>query len=76
MKKLSLPSNPLTLLAAAILAGCSSTSASPDVASGIRTSLDRADLKGVSVSQDQSKGIVTLGGQVGSENDEFRSLSE
>jgi hyperosmotically inducible protein len=59
----------LALLAAGILAGCSSTAAkSPDVSDSIRKSLDEAGFKSVSVSQDRDKGIVTLSGQVASEN--------
>ena len=59
----------LVLFAAGILAGCSTTGAkSPDVSDNIRKSLDQAGFKNVSVSQDRDKGIVTLGGQVASEN--------
>ena len=57
----------LTLLAAGILAGCSGPAASPDVAGSIQKSLDQAGLKNVSVSQDRDKGVVTLGGQVASD---------
>jgi hyperosmotically inducible protein len=59
----------LAVLAAAILAGCSTTVAkSPDISDSIRKSLDESGFKTVSVSQDRDKGIVTLGGQVASEN--------
>jgi len=58
----------LSLLAVAaigILAGCSaSPTKSADVSRGIRSSLDQAGLKGVSVTQDHDKGLVTLGGRV------------
>ena len=64
----------LALLAVGILAGCSGTAASPDVSASIRKSLDQAGFKGVTVSQDRDKGIVTLGGQTASEND--RSQAE
>jgi hyperosmotically inducible protein len=64
----------LTLLAVGILAGCSDTSQkSPDVSTSIRAALDQANLKSVSVSQDRDKGIVTLGGQVASENDKAQA---
>jgi len=47
------------------LAGCSNTSAqAPDVSGSIRTSLDQAGLKDVSVAQDRDKSVVTLGGHV------------
>jgi hyperosmotically inducible periplasmic protein len=51
------------------LAGCSNGPAkSPDVADAIRKNLDQATLGDVSVSQDRDKGVVTLGGHVGSES--------
>ena len=66
----------LTLLAVAALVGCSGTTQkSPDVADSIRTALDQAGLKDVSISQDRDKGIVTLGGQVGSDNDKAQAES-
>jgi len=75
MKKFKLSVAMLTLFAVAALGGCSGTAASPDVADGIRKSLDQAGLKDVSVSQDRDKGVVTLGGQVGSENDKAQAES-
>jgi len=66
----------LTLLAVGTLAGCSGTPRkSPDVSDSIRKSLDQAGFKDVSVSQDRDKGIVTLGGQVASENDKAQAES-
>ena len=56
----------LSLLAVVVvgtLAGCSTTSTkAADVSDSIRTSLDQAGLKDVSVSQDRDMGVVTLGG--------------
>jgi hyperosmotically inducible protein len=75
MKKLRLSVAMLTLVAVGALAGCSGTAASPDVSESIRKSLDRAGFKDVSVSQDREKGVVTLGGQVGSENDKSEAES-
>jgi hyperosmotically inducible periplasmic protein len=76
MKKIRLSVAMLTLLAAVILTGCSQTSTkSPDVADNIRKSLDLAGLKDISVSQDRNKGIVTLNGQVASENDKSEAES-
>jgi len=63
----------ITLFAAGILAGCSGTSASPDVAGSIRKSLDEAEFKDISVSQDREKGIVTLSGKAVSENDKSQA---
>jgi len=56
------------------LSGCSAgPSKSPDVAGGIRTALDQAGLKSVSVSQDRDKGVVSLTGQVPSDSDKAQA---
>jgi hyperosmotically inducible protein len=56
------------------MAACSGTAQkSPVVSDSIRTALDQADLKDVSVSQDRDKGIVTLGGQVATESEKTRA---
>jgi hyperosmotically inducible periplasmic protein len=74
MKTLKLSAIMVTLFAAGILAGCSATSAkSPDVNDSIRKSLDQAGLKDTTVSQDRDKGIVTLGGQVTSEDEKSQA---
>ena len=66
----------LAFVVLGVLSGCSATSAkSPDVSSSIRSSLDRAGLKDVSVSQDRDKGVVTLEGQVASEADKSQAES-
>jgi hyperosmotically inducible protein len=58
----------IVALIAAALAGCSAAPPkTPDVADSIRKSLDTANLKDVSVSQDRDKGVVTLGGHVPAE---------
>jgi osmotically-inducible protein OsmY len=58
----------------ATLAGCSAVSTkSADVSGSIRTSLDQAGLKDVSVSQDRDKGVVTLGGHVPGERDKSQA---
>jgi hyperosmotically inducible periplasmic protein len=76
MKKLRLSVVMVVLLAVGILAGCSQTATkSPDVSDSIRKSLDQAGFKAVTVSQDRDKGIVTLGGQVASENDKSQAES-
>ena len=57
------------LLAVLTVAGCSRPSTkAPDVSSAVRQSLEQAGLKDVSVEQDLDKGVVTLGGQVASED--------
>jgi len=65
----------IILPAAALMAGCSTESKSPDVTAGIRTSLDQAGLKDVSVSEDRDKGVVTLGGTVSSDSDKGQAES-
>ncbi len=65
----------LALLAAGTLAGCSSSPKTPDVAQGIRKSLDTANLQDVSVSQDRDKGVVTLTSHVAADNDKFQAES-
>ena len=76
MRMLRLSIAMLTLLGVGILAGCTGTPRkSPDVSDSIRKSLDQAGFKDVSVSQDRDKGIVTLGGQVASENDKAQAES-
>jgi hyperosmotically inducible periplasmic protein len=76
MKTLKLFFALLTLLAIGATLGCSGASAkSPDVSDNIRNSLDQAGFKNVSVSQDRDKGVVTLGGNVTSENDKSQAES-
>jgi hyperosmotically inducible protein len=74
MRKFMLPISLLTLLAVGTLAGCLSEPAkSPDVADSIRKSLDQSGLKDVKVSQDRTKGVVTLDGQVPSDMDKSQA---
>ena len=75
MKTLSICAASLVLLAAGILAGCSQTPKSPDVTASIRTSLDQAGFKDVSVIQDREKGVVTLGGHVAADGDKAQAQS-
>ena len=76
MKTTNLLVTLLMLLAIGTMVGCSGPSSkSPEVSESIRKSLDQAGLKTVSVSQDRDKGIVTLGGQVTSENDKSQAES-
>src|SRR5579863_2432305 len=65
----------LAVLAVGALAGCSNTTKSADVSGSIRTSLDQANLKNVSVSQDRDKGVVTLGGRVAADADKSQAES-
>ena len=75
-RKLRLSFAMLTLFVGGMLAGCFATATkSPDVSGSIRKSLDQAGFKDVTVSQDRDKGIVTLGGQVASEDDKLQAES-
>jgi hyperosmotically inducible protein len=48
---------------------------SPDVVDAVRKSLDQQGLKDVTVSQDRDKGIVTLGGQVATDQQKTQAES-
>jgi hyperosmotically inducible periplasmic protein len=66
----------LAVLMIGALTGCSTApTKSPDVSETIRKSLDQASLSDVSVSQDRDKGVVTLGGHVGSDADKSQAES-
>jgi osmotically-inducible protein OsmY len=69
----------LSLLAVVVigsLAGCSTnTTRAADVSGGIRTSLNQAGLKDVSVTQDHDKGVVTLGGHVPADSGKVQAES-
>lgn len=65
----------VALLIAGALVGCSNTPKSPDVRATIRKSLDQAGLRDVTVSQDQTKGVITLGGHVASDADKSQAQS-
>jgi hyperosmotically inducible periplasmic protein len=74
MKKFKVPGVAFALLVVGTLAGCSATPAkSPDITDSLRKSLDQADFKDVSISQDRDKGIVTLGGRVASDGDKAQA---
>ena len=73
MKTLANWSACLTLAAAGILAACSQTAKPPTVAASIRTALDQAGFKKVSVDQDRAKGVVTLGGTVAADADKAQA---
>jgi osmotically-inducible protein OsmY len=75
MKTVRLLVTLLSFLIVGTLVGCSGTTKSPDVSDSIRKSLDQADLKNVSVSQDRDKGVVTLGGHVPSDGDKSQAES-
>ena len=66
----------LALIVVALGAGCSpAQTKSADVSASIRTSLDQAGLKDVSVSQDRDKGVVTLSGHTATEGEKVEAQS-
>lgn len=76
MRTRILPCALVTLIAFGTIVGCSNTpTKSPDVTNQIRTSLDQAGLKDVSVNQDRDKGVVTLTGTVANEGDKGQAES-
>jgi hyperosmotically inducible periplasmic protein len=76
MKALKACLSLLAMVVIGALAGCSMKSMrSADVSGGIRTSLDQAGLKAVSVTEDHDKGVVTLGGNVTADADKSQAES-
>jgi osmotically-inducible protein OsmY len=74
MKTLKLSLCLLVLLAAGTFISCSRmTSQSPDVSDSIRKSLDQASLQDVTISQDRTKGVITLGGHVASDENKTQA---
>jgi len=65
----------LAVAMVATLAGCSSFNKAADVTGEVRTSMEQAGLKSVTVSQDRDKGVVTLGGSVTSDEDKAKAES-
>ncbi len=66
----------LTVFVVGTTVGCSRFSAkSPEVSNSIHRALNQAGLKDVSVSQSRDKGVVTLAGQVTSEDQKVQAES-
>jgi len=66
----------LAVVVVGTLVGCSATpTKTTDVSDSIRTSLDKAGYKDVSVSQDRDKGVVTVGGHVAADGDKSQAES-
>lgn len=66
-----------TLLVAAVAAtfACSRHDQAPDVSTDVRHALDQAGLKDVKVSDDRDKAVVTLTGNVASDDEKARAES-
>jgi len=65
----------LAVLLAGGLLGCSNATKAADVSGSIRTSLNQAGFKDVSISQDRDKGVVTLAGHVPTDTDKTQAES-
>jgi hyperosmotically inducible protein len=75
MNPLKTVSLALVTLAISLTMACSQTPKAPDVANDIRHALDQAGLNEVSVSQDREKSVVTLTGNVATDDDKGRAES-
>src|SRR5215471_18208497 len=65
----------LPLIALALTLACSDRAKAPDVTSDVRHALDQAGLNDVTVKQDRDKGVVTLSGNVPTDDDKSRAES-
>ena len=65
----------LVILAMTFALACTNKAKAPDVSSSIRQALDQAGLRDVSVSQDRDKNVVTLTGNVASDNERTQAES-
>ena len=63
----------LALAVAGLASGCAQDQDAPDVQEDVETALNEAGFEDVSVEQDQGRGIVTLSGEVDSEQDRQRA---
>jgi hyperosmotically inducible periplasmic protein len=77
MLKTYMPTLALGLAAAVVgtLSGCSNFNKAADVSGSVRISMEAAGFKNVTVSQDRDKGVVTLGGNVNSDDDKSKAES-
>ena len=76
MKTYAMLLSSLTLLTLGALNGCSSAARmSPDVSGVSRKDLADASFKDITVSQDRTKGVVTLGGHVGSDGEKAQAAT-
>ena len=73
MRSLNLVLNGL-ILGLALAVACN-TQKAPDVTQNVRHALDQAGLNGVNVSQDREKNVVTLSGDVATDDDKARAES-
>jgi hyperosmotically inducible protein len=65
----------LVIFAMTFALACTNKAKAPDVSASIRQALDQAGLRDVSVSQDRDKNVVTLTGNVASDNERTQAES-
>ena len=65
----------LVIFAMTFALACTNKAKAPDVSDSIRQALDQAGLRDVKVSQDRDKNVVTLTGNVPSDNDKTQAES-
>jgi len=65
----------VVILAMACGLACTNRAKAPDVSASVRQALDQAGLRDVSVSQDRDKNVVTLTGNVATENEKTQAES-
>ena len=65
----------LVIFAMTCALACTNKAKAPDVSDSIRQALDQAGLRDVKVSQDRDKNVVTLSGNVPSDNDKTQAES-
>jgi hyperosmotically inducible protein len=63
----------LSLALTLLFMGCSDTQSSPDVKSSVESSLSQAGLTTVKVAQNREKGVITLSGEVPTEQDKQKA---
>jgi hyperosmotically inducible protein len=65
----------VVILAMTFALACTNKAKAPDVSASIRQALDQAGLRDVSVSQDRDKNVVTLTGNVATDNERTQAES-
>src|SRR4030081_1407713 len=65
----------VVILAMTFALACTNKAKAPDVSASIRQALDEAGLRDVSVSQDRDKNVVTLTGNVATDNERTQAAS-
>ncbi len=65
----------ILILAMACGLACTNKAKAPDVSASVRQALDQAGLRDVSVSQDRDKNVVTLTGNVATDNEKTQAES-